>query len=291
MIFSPARLFTSSRKGADDIENEDGVLAAETPWGTVLAVIDGMTQQTEWRVSLPQGAVTSGWLAKEAVLSEAQALAPDNAAEFLPRVFARWQELRAIHDIPPSEIIGAAFAVYIPWLNEVHRLADCAYGFEAEGAWQPAFEGFADAGPLVRLRAEVIQRLAVSCDRHDTKARRDLAWQGWEALQQARRIRHFQQGSWVSDIDRVQREFQRIPVPPDTRRIVLCTDGFPAVPRSLEEALALLEDIRREDPLTAGFMTRGGKPALSAKGFIDPGRDDVLPYLDDVAFIEAVKSS
>lgn len=294
--FQTVAHFTAGRSGHPFFENEDAVYARATDDGDLMAVIDGITAQTDWRSTAADDSgtthpVTAGWLAKEAVLAELRTLSPDNTEGFMARVFARWRAVAALPGFPEMEVVGAVFAIYVPWLREVHLLGDCAFGWETEENgilnWHPSFKDIAPDSNDARIRADMIRAMMDSDadlvrSLETPQQRAAFAHAGRAAMQERRILRHGIKNSWLQNLDVLHDRYRRTAVPDTAQRIVLCSDGFLHVPRNLDDGLAQVAAWRAKDPFMIGL---DGGP-ITAKGFVDTKTGEILAFTDDMAFIE-----
>lgn len=294
--FQTVAQFTAGRSGHPVFENEDAVFSRADQTGDIMAVVDGITAQTDWRVDTrdEHGAihhVTAGWLAKEAVLAELAVLTPDNTDSLAGRIFKRWRAIATMPAFPDHEVVGAVFAVYVPWLHEIHLLGDCAYGWETEENgiidWHPSFKDIAPDSSDARTRADMIRMLMdedsdLERNLEAAQHRAIFAHAGLSAMQERRIQRHGIKNHWLSDLAVLQSRLKRISVPAAAKRVILCSDGFLHVPRNLEDGLAQVEQWRAKDPFMIGI---DGGP-MTAKGFVDIRTGEILRFTDDMAFIE-----
>lgn len=292
------QVFCAGRNGRNDMRNEDYLVVEATPWGTVLAVIDGITPVTGGKVgALPftHDKVSTGWLGARIAARHIRGLKPGMTPGRLVKAIHReWLEARGKPDFPPGEIIGAVFTVFVPWVGKHGALwsfGDCLWGYRTEdGRWADSLNGgHQSSSPDALLRKAAIE---AEMDRRGLKPvdvannhdlRGEMARLGREALTAHRRA--LASGSWLNDWAGVKRFIHpSVRLPAGVRELVLATDGLMRVPGTIREGLTLLALLRHEDPLMLGRNHMG---LALAKGFAS---DDgiLLPFTDDVTVITAI---
>lgn len=299
-VYRSVTLFCAGRNGHDGTHNEDRVIAEDTRWGTLLAVVDGVTPRTPFTMDCPETGekgVTSGRIGARIAEKHIRALAPGTGLpELVDAIHRDWQAVRARPGFPPAEIIGAVFAVLVPWAGahgEVWAFGDCLWGYRTESPTGPWRDSLGGAQPLSSrdglARAEAIhahmRQLGVTAAdiKHDPAVRGQLARHG-RAVMDATRLAQGGE-SWLNQLERVRALIHPpVALPPDVRVLVLATDGFLEVPRAHDVGQELLRHLRDEDPLMLGANCL---QLATAKGFV-ANDGEVYPYTDDVGIVVAL---
>lgn len=301
-------MFCTGRDGTNDHRNEDCLVLEPTPWGTVMAAIDGITAQTtalfESRTFGGYDDVTSGWLGAHIAARHIKALRPGMTLLRLVRAIWRdWLKVRQRPDFPDGEIIGAVFTVLVPWEGEhgaIWTFGDPLWGYRtdsATGDWVDSMGGrklTSSKDALVRKAAIETAMGKRGLTLKEVLANRDLRGEmtrlGRQAMMDQRKSRNG--GVWIEAWEYVRKQIHKVEMlPANVWLVVLASDGLLNVPRAMDVGLAALDYRRREDPLMIGIKTDGEDThdgLATAKGFVaDNG--DILPFTDDVCAIVALR--
>ena len=254
-------------------------------------MIDGVTATTDWTVrnGFERCDVTAGWLAGQAVDKTIRRLLcgwDDNLDHeaFVTSVYKEWRKIRYYQDFPEDELVGAAYAIYVPWANnghgEIWALADCVYRYELGNGNHLSGGTSLGHSRDANLRKEAIRGL-ISNGKSHTDA--ELARIGRERMKKRRAGIVSTSGTWLDSLDKVTARAKTIHLPKGVTKLTLATDGFIVPPRSIEDGLASLAAWRERDPLCIG--RNGG--LCTAKGFVDENTGEVLPFTDDVGILVA----
>lgn len=297
-----AKYFCEGRLGPTT--NEDSWAKLKTPHGPAYAVIDGVTATHEGRYGPPPG-MTPGQWAGHAVqhvlelLLKTGRLTPDI---LLPGLWATWQRLRAQEGIPPEQVLGAVFCLLRPTADGTHelwRFGDCRWGYELhDGTWVDSLGGglgdidhhaWVRAAAIVAemgrrgLGADYAAVLRGKTDHARATVLAELNAVGHAAMHTVRVAARGRQ--WCDSLEGLRGLLHPVVVvPADAKRLVLASDGWPGVPRSVVRGKLALGVLRRDDPLVVGFNPAEMK---ASKGFVGP-RGELHEGLDDSVLLELV---
>ncbi len=296
--------FCEGRHGPIDPYNEDTWVAIETPHGMAYAVIDGVTPtRGGFYGNYGFTGRTAGQWAGQAVkdvLRGCLAVGTPEPSLLLESLWGAWQSLRADKGIPPQEVLGAVFCLLHPTADgrhELWRLGDCRWGYAlADGTWVDSLGSGLEANSHhAEVRAAAIMAAMterglgadyVAVLRDQTPYEREtllakLYAVGHTAMQAVRQAERGDQ--WCDSLKGLETLWHApVTVPADAVRLVLASDGWLGVPRSLAHGHAALRQLAMIDPLVVGFSPEGVK---SSKGFVDPHGQLLLPAFDDRALM------
>ncbi len=238
----------------DESVCEDRVFVGEQ----LVAVIDGATDKTGWRVSTPHGDVTSGRFAADVLAAALRDVVPGTdplqvVSMLSATVDAAIQQ--AFGAVAAHERPSASIVVFDSVLRAVWRVGDCPFRVGDSMHNQPKRIDEVTAN----FRAAFLA--ASGCDALTT-AGGDLGRDAIVPLLKlqgslANRLGEF--GYGVIDGQDVPSDFvEVVSVPAGVREIVLASDGYPTLPPSLLEAEAELAALLAQDPHCVGAL-RGTK--------------------------------
>ena len=221
----------------------------------LVAVIDGATDKTGWRVATPRGEVTSGRFAADVLADALSGVEPGTEPLVVVSLLSAALDdaiRRSFGAVEAHERPSASIVVFDSVAGVVWRVGDCPFRIGDAVYNQPKRIDEVTAD----FRAAFIEASGASLSSGDPG--RDaiaplLKMQGGLA----NKLGEF--GYGVIDGQAVPHEFVEIvPVPDGVHEIVLASDGYPTLPMTLLEAEAELAVMLEADPRCVGVL-RGTK--------------------------------